>query len=56
MHAAVVQIVTSPEMKQQLTSQGAEVIADTPEQFAAFLREDTVKWAKIAKETGIKAE
>ena len=56
LHAAVVQIVTSPEMKQQLASQGAEVIADTPEQFAAFLREDTMKWAKIAKETGIKAE
>ena len=56
LHAAVVQIVTSPEMKQQLVSQGAEVIADTPEQFAAFLREDTTKWAKIAKETGIKAE
>lgn len=56
LNAAVVQIVTTPEMKQQLTNQGAEVIADTPEKFAAFLREDTVKWAKVAKEANIKAD
>ena len=56
LNAAVVQIVTAPEMKQKLTDQGAEVIADTPEKFAAFLREETTKWAKVAKEAGIKPE
>jgi tripartite-type tricarboxylate transporter receptor subunit TctC len=31
-------------------------IADTPEKFAAFLREETTKWAKVAKQAGIKPE
>lgn len=56
LNAAVVQIITAPEMKQQLSNQGAEVIADKPEQFAAFLREETIKWAKVAKDSGIQPE
>jgi len=43
-------------MKQQLSNQGAEVVADTPEQFATFIRNDVEKWGKIVRESGIKAE
>ena len=56
LNAAVVEILNTPEMKQQLATQGAEVVADTPEQFAAFLRDDLVKWTKIVKDAGIKPD
>jgi tripartite-type tricarboxylate transporter receptor subunit TctC len=56
LNAAVVEILKTPDMKQQLATQGAEVVADTPEQFAAFLRDDLAKWSKVVKEAGIKAE
>ena len=35
---------------------GADVIADTPEQFAKFLRDETAKWTKVVKDAGIKPE
>ncbi len=56
LNAAVVRILNTPEMKERLASQGAEVIGNTPEQFAAFIRDDTEKWAKVVKEIGLKPE
>jgi tripartite-type tricarboxylate transporter receptor subunit TctC len=40
----------------QAHGMGADVIGDSPENFAKFLREDTMKWAKVAKEANIKPE
>ena len=35
---------------------GAEIVASTPEEFGAYLRAETDKWAKVAKATGIQPE
>lgn len=35
---------------------GADVIGNSSEQFAAFVRAESVKWARVIKEAGIKAE
>jgi tripartite-type tricarboxylate transporter receptor subunit TctC len=56
LNGAVVKILKTPEMKERLAGQGAEVVADTPEQFAAFIRQDTVKWAKVVKDANVKIE
>jgi tripartite-type tricarboxylate transporter receptor subunit TctC len=56
LNAAVVEMLQMPDMKQQLSNQGAEVVADTPEQFAAFIRNDVEKWGKVVRDSGIKAE
>jgi hypothetical protein len=40
----------------KLNNDGAEAIAGTPEEFGAFLRAETLKWAKLAKAAGIKPE
>jgi tripartite-type tricarboxylate transporter receptor subunit TctC len=49
-------ILATKEFQEALHSQGAEPVSDTPEQFAAIIREDTAKWAKIVKQTGAKAD
>jgi tripartite-type tricarboxylate transporter receptor subunit TctC len=46
----------SAEVKQHLASEGAEVVASTPEQFAEYLRSETMKWAKVIKAAGIKPQ
>jgi tripartite-type tricarboxylate transporter receptor subunit TctC len=46
----------SAEVKQHLASEGAEVVASTPEQFAEYLRSETTKWAKVIKAAGIKPQ
>ena len=48
--------VKLPDVRERLTSLGAEVVGSTPEQFAAFQKADTAKWAKVVKESGAKID
>jgi tripartite-type tricarboxylate transporter receptor subunit TctC len=44
------------EMDERLTDQGAQPMPMTPDQLAAWIRSETVKWAKIVKLSGAKPE
>jgi hypothetical protein len=35
---------------------GAEIVADSPDQFGAFMKAELVKWSKLLRETGIRLE
>ena len=39
-----------------LAKQGTEVRAGTPEALAAFIASEKVRWAKVVKDAGIKAD
>jgi len=52
----VVTILQSPEARDALLAQGAETTVMTPAEFAAFVNAEVVKWGKVIKEAGIKAE
>ncbi|HEV7804015.1 MAG TPA: tripartite tricarboxylate transporter substrate binding protein [Burkholderiales bacterium] len=56
LHGEIVKIVKSPEFAQVLTSEGATAVGNTPAEFDAIIRADLVKWAKIIKENGIRAQ
>ena len=56
LHAESVKILRAPEMKTYLAGLGLDGIGNTPEEFAAFIRDENVKWAKVAKEAGAKIE
>ena len=56
LHTELVKIIKSPESVERLAAVGAIPVADTPEQFAAMLREDVAKWSKIIKEHNIKPD
>ena len=45
-----------PDVGAKLGAQGVEWVGGTPEQADAFLRAEMARWAKIAKDTGMKAE
>jgi tripartite-type tricarboxylate transporter receptor subunit TctC len=55
LHAEVARILNLPDLKDRLSSEGAEVIASTPGEFAAFLRHEMAKAAKIVKASGMTA-
>jgi 2-methylcitrate dehydratase PrpD len=38
LHAETVRVLGNPEVREQLTSQGADIVGNTPEQFAAWIR------------------
>lgn len=52
----IVRIVRSPEFGQVLTREGATAVGNTPAELDAVIRADLAKWAKIIKESGIKAQ
>jgi tripartite-type tricarboxylate transporter receptor subunit TctC len=50
---AEVQKAISGDLRKRLTELGLDVAGGTPEQFAAFIREDSERYAKIIKTAGI---
>jgi tripartite-type tricarboxylate transporter receptor subunit TctC len=52
----VVKAVRQPDVQKQLAGQGATTIGNTPEQFAAYIKSESDKWAKVLKASGVKAD
>jgi tripartite-type tricarboxylate transporter receptor subunit TctC len=55
-NAEVRRILATPEMKAFFAQQGAEPAADSPEQFAAMIKSEIAKYAKIVKQSGAKVD
>ena len=55
-HREVVAILALPETRDALTATGAEPMPTTPEAFARFLDAEIIKWGKVIKTAGLKAE
>ncbi|MFO0003854.1 MAG: hypothetical protein ACK559_22265 [bacterium] len=45
-----------PELRDALRAQGAEAAGGTPEQFGARITADLARWAKVARESGARAD
>jgi tripartite-type tricarboxylate transporter receptor subunit TctC len=56
LNGVIVAIVGDPEMKNYLIGQGVDPVTNTPEQFAAYIKGDVPKFAKIVKAAGIAPE
>jgi tripartite-type tricarboxylate transporter receptor subunit TctC len=52
-HAEVVRIVALPDVKERLTAASYELEPNTPEQFAALIRTEMDKWAKVIRDAKI---
>jgi tripartite-type tricarboxylate transporter receptor subunit TctC len=50
----VVAILSTPEARDQMLTQGAEPTPTTPQEFDAFLKREISKWGRVIKEAGIK--
>ena len=46
----------APEVGERFAADGSEPVGRTPEYFAAHIKSEIAKWAKVVKETGVRAE
>ncbi len=56
LHAEVARIVREPALRERLAQQGADPVGGTPEQFAALIRSEIRKWAKVVKDSGARVD
>lgn len=52
LNADIIGTLNHPELKQRLAGQGAAPAPSTPEEFAAYIKTEVTKWAKVVKESG----
>jgi tripartite-type tricarboxylate transporter receptor subunit TctC len=56
LNAELVRILALPDVRERLGAEAYELPADTTEQFSALIKAELVKWARVVRETGVKAE
>jgi len=56
LNEALVKVVNTPEIRSQFEALGADPVGSSPEAFAAFVRRDLEKYAKVVKLSGAKVD
>ena len=56
LNSEIVRILHTPEMKERLALLGAEPIGNKPDEFAAFVRAEIPKYAKVIQASGARAD
>lgn len=56
LYGEIARIIQMPDAKDRLAAIDFELVGNSPEEFAAYIRKDIVKWAKVVKASGAKAE
>lgn len=52
LNADIARILTSPEMRKRLADIGFDAVGNSPADFAVYLKSESIKWAKVIKESG----
>ena len=56
LHAEVARVLRIPEVRDQLTAQGADIVANAPDEFSAWIRVEVKKWAEVVRVSGAKID
>ena len=56
LHTEMVKAIRQPDAKERISGVGADIVGNTPEEFAAFIRTETEKYARIVKAANIKID
>jgi len=56
LHREIVKLGTLPDVREKLNALGFEPVGNTPDEFAAQIRRELPKWAKLVRDANIKAE
>ena len=55
-HTSTIKVINAPELREKLLGQGVELIGNSPEEFAAALKEESARWEKVVRTANIKLD
>jgi tripartite-type tricarboxylate transporter receptor subunit TctC len=55
-HADIVKVMKDADLKERFAALGVDAVSSTPEEFTAFMKAETVKYAKLIKDANIKVD
>jgi tripartite-type tricarboxylate transporter receptor subunit TctC len=56
LHKGLLTALKSPDVRERLSKEGAEVIGSSPAELGTFLQSEIAKWAEVVKAAGLKAD
>jgi tripartite-type tricarboxylate transporter receptor subunit TctC len=56
LHAEIVKVLQNPATRERFFRDGAETVGTSPDEFATFIRSETVKWANVVKDAGVETQ
>ena len=56
LNAEIVKALNLPDVREKLSGLGAEIVADSPEEFSALVKAEVEKWAEVVKKSGAKVD
>lgn len=56
LHSETAKLLKQPDVRERIANVGAETVGNSPEEFAAFIRSERAKYAKLVKEANIKVD
>jgi tripartite-type tricarboxylate transporter receptor subunit TctC len=56
LNAEIIRILGMPVVKERLAAQGIDIMTSTPAQYLDYIKSETVRWAKVVKQSGAKLD
>jgi tripartite-type tricarboxylate transporter receptor subunit TctC len=56
LHNDIARVLAQPDVQNRFASEGGDVVANTPEEFGAFIRREIPKWTKVIKDSGARVD
>jgi len=56
LHDDIARVLQQPDVQKRFAGEGGDVVANTPEEFGAFIRREIPKWTKVIKDSGARVD
>jgi tripartite-type tricarboxylate transporter receptor subunit TctC len=56
LHADIVRVLKTPEIRERLVASGSDPVGSTPEQFSAHVKTELARWGKVIRDNNIRSE
>jgi len=56
LNAEIARIMHAPDLQERLAAMAAEPRTSTPEEFAAYIRQEAARWGEVVRRAGLRAD